>query len=88
MQKEFQAKVISDEQIVLAVDKVVKLFEAGAKRDAVCSLFPSVPKKVVAAKLRQATLKGKLTGCASDVCARELACRPGCVEGFRVAAEA
>lgn len=80
MDKLVQAKCISDEQIVLAVHNLGE----DATRANICDMFPNVPRKVVAAKIRQATLKGKLYGCESDICARVGRCRFQCSPGYRV----
>ena len=77
MLKMVQAKAISDEQIVLAVQSLV-IEKRLTTREYITALFPNVPPKVTSAKLRQAALKGKLIGCTSDKCARKLRCHPAC----------
>lgn len=80
MQKKmFQAKSIPDEAIVKAVQDA----HPNSNRQAVIAAFPELPSKIVTAKLRQATLKGLLIGCASDSCARQGTA--GCAEAYRVA---
>lgn len=74
--KVFQAKCITDEQIVKAVQST----HPQSHRSAIIALFPNVPPKVVAAKVRQAALKGVIVGCASDTCAR--AAQHGCGECY------
>lgn len=56
IRKQFQAKQITDHQIVLAVNKCQDATwpTNGAE---ICSLFPSIPSNVVKCKLRQAILK-------------------------------
>lgn len=74
MAKEFQAKHIADFTIVNIVDRA-EVGCNGATRGRIHELFPdTIPSKVVDAKLRAAVLKGILTGCASDVCARRSRC--------------
>lgn len=84
MLKVHQAKCITDDQIVLAVANLGE----DATRSAICDLFPNVPRKVVASKIRQATLKGKLYGCSSDICARVGRCRFECSPGYRAVVDA
>lgn len=79
MEKLFQAKLITDQQIVKAVQDT----HPGSNRQAIIELFPEIPVKVVTSKLRQAVLKKIIIGCASDVCAR--AGKNGCGESYRVA---
>lgn len=84
MDKLIQAKHLTDDQMVLAVTNLGE----EATRVAICALFPNVPAKVTASKIRQMVLKGKLYGCSSDICARAGRCRFECVNGFRVVIEA
>lgn len=79
MKKDIQAKHIDDSRIVQAVSDA----HPHSHRQAIIALFPDVPSKIVTAKLRQATLKKLLIGCASDSCARRGA--NGCYEVYRVA---
>lgn len=79
LKKQFQAKSIADEEIVKAVQDT----HPQSHRQAIIAMFPNLPAKIVTAKLRQATLKKFLIGCASDSCARDGA--GGCGEPYRVA---
>lgn len=74
-----QAKSISDELIVSAVANL----QPDASRQRVIEQFPEFPAKIVTSKLRQATLKKLLVGCASDSCARQG--KNGCGDSYRVA---
>ena len=82
MEKQFQSKMISDDQIVLAIKSLLRYCPGGVPGAAVAPLFPNVPSKVIAAKLRQSVLKGLLAGCSSDSCARRGTCLLGCPLGF------
>lgn len=88
VRKQFQSKQISDDEIVTAVRSLKGSGVFGAMRPGVAALFPAIPSKVVYAKLRQATLKGKLHGCSSDSCARSGMCLLTCVLGYAVVEEA
>jgi hypothetical protein len=67
VRKKFQAKHIKDTEIVAVIDHIDALKLKTARWE-IQTQFPQFPAKVVNAKLRAATLKGFLAGCAKDGC--------------------
>lgn len=59
-----KASDITDEQILAAIDEIIKQGGCWASRWEIYAKFPGFPEKVVQAKLRRMVYKKRLGGCA------------------------